>query len=207
MTDYSNYSEFEEDVRACQKCRLSSYSSDSRTIDLGRYEAPGLIIGEAPGEKEQKTELPFVGASGAALSIMLSSVGLSIEHFLVTNLVKCRPPQNRAPKKGEKNACYPFLEWQIYKSEALCIIAMGSEASKMLLGKDRFQMAKECGKWSFHEYYRRWVIPCYHPSALLYQAKMDPGQPKHKAWKALCEVRSFFINEGVKVEDLEDSSK
>lgn len=201
---YDFYRKMVEDINSCHDCRLGA--SPGRVVDMGFYDRPLLLIGEAPGEWEERFELPFVGKSGKALLTILDSVGLSIEsHCLVTNIVKCRPPENRNPKPGEVNACKKYLESQIYHFQGSVIVTLGSVPSKFLLDRKRFKMVEECGKWYFSPSPicgQRWVVPNYHPSALLYQQKLSPGSPRYKSWEAWMGIRRFLASEGYEVEDL-----
>ncbi len=119
---------------ACTRCPLSK----SR-IQVVAGEGPSpcrlVIVGEAPGEREDLEGRPFVGRAGAILDGALEAAGVERRDLLVTNVVKCRPPGNRRPTREEIEACRPFLEWEVGRAGAPVLVALGATAAKAVLGR------------------------------------------------------------------------
>jgi len=147
----------------CEKCELSK---TRRTIVEGIGPIPSTImfVGEAPGAAEDKQGIPFVGESGKVFDEILERVGLKREDVFITNVVRCRPPQNRNPKPSEIRACLPFLLEEIKKVKPNVIVPLGNVALKALTdltGVSYFE-----GKILFHPVFDCFIIPCLHPAAL-----------------------------------------
>ncbi|MBN1181086.1 MAG: uracil-DNA glycosylase [Bacteroidales bacterium] len=132
----------------------------------GNQNAEILLIGEAPGEDEDRIGRPFVGKSGQLLYKILAACGFTRkEHVFLSNVLRCRPPGNRTPKDIEVNACIPFLYEQIKLVDPKIVIPLGATALKRLLKNDNLKITKLRGSWM--EWDNRLVMPVYHPSALL----------------------------------------
>jgi DNA polymerase len=124
-----------------------------------------MVIGEGPGEEEDKQGLPFVGKSGQLLDKILGAAGFSRnENVYIANIVKCRPPENREPEPGERSACLPFLLLQIEFIQPSILVLLGSTALKGLIDPQG-KITQARGKWI--EWNDFLVMPTYHPSALL----------------------------------------
>ena len=120
-------------ISECTKCSLSETRINS-VMGSGNGYADLLIIGEAPGQKEDELGLPFVCRSGALLTKMLESIGLSRhEDAYITNLVKCRPPDNRDPTKVEITACRDYLHQQIEIIKPKAILCLGRISARDLM--------------------------------------------------------------------------
>ena len=159
----------DHEVKICTKCDLHK----SRTIAVpgdGSTNTPLLFIGEAPGKQEDLEGRPFVGAAGRLLSQLLSSVGLSREGIYITNIVKCRPPENRPPHTKEIVACSNYLERQMKLIKPKIICPMGNIALRSLLRKDT-SISKAHGQ-PFPYAESHLIFPLYHPAAALYVAKL-----------------------------------
>lgn len=116
-----------EEISACQKCSLAK--SRTKTVPgSGDPEAEVLFIGEAPGQKEDESGIPFCGAAGKFLDEMLLSIGLDREKVFIANTLKCRPPENRDPSLEEKALCRPFLDVQIGILKPKLIVCMGKHS-------------------------------------------------------------------------------
>ena len=121
-----------------------------------------LFIGEAPGKNEDEKGIPFCGRAGKELDKMLEYMGLSEEEWAVINTLKCRPPENRNPKKSELEACKPFLVAQITLLDPKVIILLGNTAEKA------YSPGKNL-EWGVpEEIDGRTVLKLYHPAALIY---------------------------------------
>ncbi|KKM93950.1 hypothetical protein LCGC14_1203200 [marine sediment metagenome] len=134
----------------------------------GNYKNKIMFIGEAPGVNEEKFGKPFVGRSGNLLNIMLEKAGLNRELFYVTNIVKCRPPNNRQPNDEEKLCCRSFLRLEITKIAPKLIVTLGSTATNAILFNRR-SMKLIVGKLvkTKIDLYSYLVFPMYHPSYVL----------------------------------------
>lgn len=120
-------------VISCTLCHLSKSRTNS-VPGMGNYNAEIMFIGEAPGRNEDLHGEPFVGNAGKILSEALEYAGLSRDNVFITNVVKCRPPNNRIPTEDEKNSCHQYLsrELDIIKPKIICIL--GNTAYGSILG-------------------------------------------------------------------------
>jgi uracil-DNA glycosylase len=152
-------------IRVCTKCPLHQ----SRVLAVpgdGKYSAEVMIIGEAPGREEDQRGLPFVGAAGRYLDRMLEGTGLDRHDFFITNIVKCRPPQNRTPKGLEIDTCTSnYLFEQIALIMPKLIVLLGNVAAKKILGIKSINQAR--GK--IVERDGRKYLVGYHPAAKFYR--------------------------------------
>ncbi len=128
--------QLDEGIRVCVKCPLHK----SRTIAVpgeGPVPADVLIIGEAPGAKEDRQGRPFVGPSGMLLERLLEVAGLTRNDVYITSCVKCRPPGNRTPRTLELNTCQEnWLDQQIPLVDPKLIVLLGKVAISQLLGEE-----------------------------------------------------------------------
>ncbi|OZI39199.1 uracil-DNA glycosylase [Bordetella genomosp. 1] len=128
--------ELEGLVSACTACGLCEGRKHA-VFGTGARQARWLVVGEAPGEQEDRQGLPFVGRSGQLLDAMLASIGMSREQdVFIANVIKCRPPGNRNPKPEEVAACSPYLMRQIALLKPERILVLGRFAAQTLLGTD-----------------------------------------------------------------------
>lgn len=156
-------------VRACTQCPLHEQRTQAVPGE-GPVDASVLIVGEAPGREEDATGRPFVGSAGAILAKVLASAGLSREDAFITNIVKCRPPGNRAPRPDEVEACRPYLLRQHELVQPKVIVALGSSALRGLLGPG--VDLKEARGRDLH-LGQTPVVGTYHPAAVLYRRKLE----------------------------------
>ena len=150
-------------IEGCTRCKLSRGRT---TIVFGSGD-PGarlVLIGEGPGEEEDRQGKPFVGRAGQLLTKMLESVGISRDEVYICNIVKCRPPGNRNPEPEEIAACAPFLEGQIAAIRPGVIGALGTFAAQRLL-RTREPIGRLRGQ--IHPYGAAVLIPTFHPAFLL----------------------------------------
>ncbi|MBN2610652.1 MAG: uracil-DNA glycosylase [Bacteroidales bacterium] len=153
-----------EEVINCNKCALSKMRNH---VIFGEGNPAGgiLIIGEAPGRDEDIQGRPFVGKSGQLLDKILAACGFSRkEHVFISNIVKCRPPDNRVPSPEEAKICMPWLIRQIELIDPKIMILLGATALKYMAGND-YRITRVRGKWLNIE--GRLAMPVYHPAALL----------------------------------------
>ena len=169
----ADYDALREMALACTRCRLADGRRNVAFSD-GNPSARIMVVGEAPGAREDATGLPFVGQAGRLLDLMLASVGLSrSESVYICNVLKCRPPGNRDPLPDEIDACAPLLKRQIELVSPEVLLAAGSFAARWLT-----ETKKPLGKLRGEVYSYQGVplVVTYHPAALL----RNPG------WNRLC---------------------
>ena len=122
-----------QNVINCTKCDLCKTRTNS-VPGKGNFQSDVIFVGEAPGRNEDKNGEPFIGIAGKKLSIALDEAGISRESVYITNVVKCRPPNNRVPNTDERNTCQEYLkqEISIIKPKIICIL--GNTAFNSILG-------------------------------------------------------------------------
>jgi DNA polymerase len=168
------------DCRACALCETRTQT----VFGVGHQQAHWMIVGEAPGEQEDRQGEPFVGESGKLLDNMLRAIGLTRDagpperQVFIANTLKCRPPKNRNPVPAETALCAPFLERQIELVQPRIILAMGRFAAQALLASDE-PLGKLRGR--VHRYRGVPLVVTYHPAYLL-RTLTD----KARAWEDLC---------------------
>lgn len=166
-TQAGGYQALREEALGCTRCRLSQGRTQVVFSD-GVEDARLMVVGEAPGANEDRTGLPFVGAAGKLLDLMLASVDLSRErNVYICNVLKCRPPGNRDPLPDEIETCAPYLKRQIALVRPEVILAVGSFAARWLTG---IESALGQLRGSVHSYEGVPVVVTYHPAALLRNA-------------------------------------
>lgn len=173
----------------CKKCGLHR-GRRNIVIDRGTPTAKIMVIGEAPGENEDSTGSAFVGRAGKLLDEILKAINLAAEKdVLIVNIVKCRPPGNRAPLREEVSACMPYLQKQIKLVQPHVIVLLGAVALKhMIPGKKGFSMADEAGNFiASNEYPGVHFMVLYHPAYLLY----DPRKKKDM-WEHAKRLETFL---------------
>ena len=162
-------SELADEIRVCTKCRLC----ETRTNGVpgeGSARAKIMFVGEGPGEKEDLAGRPFVGPAGKMLNSLLERAGIPREDVFITNIVKCRPPQNRVPAQDEIDACNDYLMGQIAIIEPKFICTLGVPSLRTLLGAEMKMNAARC------KVFRKsgiLYIPLYHPAAALHNGSLQ----------------------------------
>ncbi|MEO0534791.1 MAG: uracil-DNA glycosylase [Cyanobacteria bacterium P01_A01_bin.123] len=173
--------------KQCQRCGLAAGRTNV-VVGRGNPSAPILIIGEGPGQNEDEQGLPFVGKSGQLLEKILASVRLDPEKDVyICNVVKCRPPGNRAPTPDEVNACRPYLLEQIRLADPKIILLTGATAMKGVTGEKR-GITKIRGQWL--EWEGHLCMPIFHPAYLLRNPSREKGKPKWLMWQDIQAVRA-----------------
>src|SRR5208282_5918582 len=152
------------EVVVCTKCRLCETRRNAVPGE-GLESSKVIFVGEAPGEQEDAQGRPFVGAAGKLLTELLASVGLRREDVYITNVVKCRPPKNRPPRKDETAACRPYLDRQINLLTPRIICPMGNSAIHSLMESDK--SVTDLHGIPF-EHGHVTIFPMYHLAAALY---------------------------------------
>jgi DNA polymerase len=178
------------EARQCQACGLCTTRTQV-VFGVGDRQAEWLVIGEGPGADEDQQGEPFVGRAGKLLNPMLLAIGLQREQVYITNIVRCRPPENREPTPEEAAKCRPFLERQIALIQPRIILAVGRIAAQNLLNTDT-QIGKLRGQVHRFGPARIPVVVTYHPAYLL----RSPRE-KRKAWDDLRLARRTLAAETV----------
>jgi len=192
--DTLDWPALEARVSACERCRLCERRTNT-VFGVGDREADWMLIGEAPGENEDKQGEPFVGQAGKLLDNMLQSLDLARgTNVYIANVIKCRPPGNRNPEPDEVARCEPYLQRQVALVKPKLIVALGRFAAQSLL-KTEASISSLRGR--VHEYEGVPVIVTYHPAYLL----RSLGD-KSKSWQDLCLARDTWRNAAAQGEGL-----
>ena len=155
--------EIEKACKACEKCELCKTRTNV-VFGVGKPTATLMFIGEAPGQKEDESGIPFVGAAGKLLNKYLDAVGIDRDEVYIANILKCRPPNNRDPKPEEEDLCIDYLREQVQAIRPKVIVCLGRISAMRIIKKD-FKITAEHGKWFDKNGYS--VCAVYHPAALL----------------------------------------
>jgi uracil-DNA glycosylase len=160
------------EIRICRKCPLWK-DTHNGVPGEGDIDAALMLIGEAPGEREDLTGRPFVGRAGALLNRLLAGIGLTREEVFIANIVRHRPPENRDPRPVEIEICYPYLERQIQLIEPDIIMTLGRHAARTILASVPLPCEKITeirGRVIPAELFSHPVriIPTLHPASVLY---------------------------------------
>ncbi len=165
-----------KNTEICKNCK-------NIVIGKGNLNADILFVGEGPGRNEDEQGLPFVGAAGKNLDKLLAKVGLNLEDIYVTNILKCRPPENRDPSPEEIKAHTPWLIEQIREIKPKVVCSLGNYATKFFLAQGNVdEMDKQPGITRVHGKSRMIsldgvefnLIPLFHPAAIIYNQKLIP---------------------------------
>jgi DNA polymerase len=178
------------DIGECTRCRLHK-GRTNLVFGVGNPNADLMFVGEGPGADEDHQGEPFVGRGGQLLNNMIAAMGLKRQDVYIANIVKCRPPQNRAPERDEADTCAAFLMRQISVIQPKAIVALGATAAKNLLGLNDSMSNLRGHAYDFIP--RGSSTPpiklfvTYHPAFLL----RDPRQKK-ETWKDLQQVMRYL---------------
>jgi uracil-DNA glycosylase len=156
---------------SCQRCPELLSNRTQVVFGDGNSQSKIILIGEAPGAKEDGQGIPFCGASGKVLDELLKSVQLTREDIFITNTVLCRPPKNRDPKKEELNNCQPRLQELISIMKPKVIVPIGNFATKQILGQTG--ITKIRGKIFIKTIngIEVKIVPVVHPATFLYAGR------------------------------------
>src|SRR5713226_3509398 len=164
----SELNQLHAEVRACVKCGLHATRTQA-VPGVGPCPADIMIVGEAPGFNEDRQGEPFVGAAGHLLDTLLARIGLGRSDVYITNLLKCRPPQNRDPMPNEAESCSPYLVRQLAMIKPKVVLVLGRHALERLLP----------GQGSISRIHGSLVrrgdvayVPLYHPAAALHNGAL-----------------------------------
>jgi DNA polymerase len=147
----------------CKACELHTTRTNC-VFGTGNVDADLLFVGEAPGDNEDKTGVPFVGRAGQLLDQYLYAVDIPRESVYIANILKCRPPKNRDPLPAEEDACMDFLRRQVKLIRPKIIVCLGRIAAMRLIRPD-YKITKEHGEWIQKGNFL--ITAVYHPALLL----------------------------------------
>jgi uracil-DNA glycosylase len=158
------------EVAVCTKCELH-HSRKNAVPGEGPADAQIMLIGEGPGFNENEQGRPFVGAAGKFLEELLAGIGMRREDVFITNVVKCRPPQNRDPLPQELEPCTrTYLARQIIAINPKVIVTLGRFSMNLFIPGAKISYVHGKPTWVKG----RMVIPMYHPAAALHQSSLKP---------------------------------
>ena len=182
-----------EDIGDCRRCGLSA-QRNKIVFGVGNEQAKLVFVGEGPGADEDAQGIPFVGRAGQLLTQMIEGtakkegIPLLRKDIYICNVVKCRPPENRAPLPEEMEICGQFLSRQLLAMRPKAVCALGATAAKFLT-HSKEGVTRMRGNWF------KWneipVMVTYHPSYLLRAYNV---QPKREAWEDLKKVLHFVYD-------------
>jgi DNA polymerase len=181
MLDWTN---LKKTCNNCTNCNLH-ISRTNIVFGKGNINTKLMFIGEAPGEQEDLSGIPFVGKSGQLFNKILDAINITREDIYIANIVKCRPPKNRNPHEAEKKACIPYLRNQVKLIHPKIIVCLGRVSAQSIIDKN-FRITKEHGVWFERKGY--YLIATYHPSALL----RDPSK-KRGAWEDFKKIKAKYF--------------
>ena len=169
--------------RSCERCALCRTKTNT-VFGTGNRAAELLFVGEAPGEQEDLSGIPFVGAAGQLLDKYLEAVGIERDEVYIANILKCRPPHNRDPLPEEGDACIGFLREQVKLIRPKVIVCLG-RISAMRLIKPDFKITREHGEIIKKGAFAMTAV--YHPAALL----RDPSK-KEDMYRDMKKIKAFL---------------
>ncbi len=173
MSHY-DWAELYSRIESCEACGLAK-TRNHTVPGMGNPKAKIMLVGEGPGRDEDLQGLPFVGAAGQLLDKMLAAIDLDRNQVYIANVVKCRPPANRTPLEEEAQACLPYLRAQTALVRPQIIVCLGKTAARYIYDED-IRITRDRGQWRVKK--GVWVMPTYHPAALLRDASK-----KREAWE------------------------
>ncbi|VGO22736.1 uracil-DNA glycosylase [Pontiella sulfatireligans] len=175
--DFKSLEEIAAHIATCRNCPLCQ-ERNSTVPGEGCADSPEIMfVGEGPGAEEDAQGRPFVGKAGRLFGKMIEAMGYQRSEVYIANVVKCRPPDNRKPKREEMVLCLPYLRQQIRLIQPKILVGLGGTAVEGLLGKP-VRITRMRGVWQEYEGIK--LMPTFHPAYLL----RDPTKKKD-AWADL----------------------
>ncbi len=182
--------DIENEISQCQKCPLSE-TRNNTVPGEGNIHSPVVFIGEGPGAEEDATGRPFVGRAGKLFDEILKAVSFSREDVFITNIVKCRPPNNRNPMPDEMSSCSPYLFSQLQIINPVLIVTLGAVPLSFLLEKKTIRITSMRGQIIQYKDDIK-IFPMFHPSYLLRNPSKAKGSPKFLTWQDIQEVKKIY---------------
>lgn len=180
------FDELEAKCRSCTDCALHATRTNC-VFGVGNTDARLMFVGEAPGEKEDLSGIPFVGAAGQLLDKYLCAVDIPREDVYIANILKCRPPQNRDPLPVEQDACIGYLREQVRLIKPEIIVCLGRISAMRLIDPD-YRITKQHGQFVKKGTFTMTAV--YHPAALL----RDPAK-KEDMFADMKKIKAFLDGE------------
>ncbi len=161
--------ELEIESKNCKRCNLYKYRMNV-VFGEGNIESRILFVGEGPGFNEDKKGIPFCGKAGEVLDLLLSSIGIKRQDIYITNIIKCRPPNNRDPEEKEIESCFYFLSKQIEIIAPEIIVCLGRHSMGKIFDHLKINETSNISKihGNIYEKDNIFVIPIYHPAVAVY---------------------------------------
>jgi len=175
--------EIRREMGECTRCRLHK-GRHHLVFGEGNPRALLVFVGEAPGRDEDLQGRPFVGKAGELLTRIIEAISLTRKEVYITNILKCRPPNNRDPKLDEISTCFPFLIKQLETIKPKIICALGTFAAQTIL---RTENKISSLRGFFHNYHDVMLMPTYHPAFLL----RNPQFKKH-VWEDMKMIKAEY---------------
>lgn len=199
QSDYDNLKTLHDVCVGCVRCDLAKTRTQVVFGD-GPYVPPGqiglMIVGEAPGEDEDKQGRPFVGRSGRLIESLLKQAGMSRDSIWITNVNKCRPVKiengaykNRAPSVKEQQACEIWRRNELLLLKPQIVLALGATAAKALGADKTFQITKDRGQWMSGPENTEMLVT-FHPSYILRQFEPQLTEVKSTVLDDLKQVKA-----------------
>ena len=156
----------EELQHKCEQCEACALARTRHHVVFGegKIDAKIMFVGEGPGANEDLSGKPFVGKGGQLLDELLKEAGLTRDDIYITNIIKCRPPQNRDPKNEEKEACINYLKYQMYLIKPKIVVCLGRIAATRIIDST-MKITKSRGQWYTKKGYQ--LMATFHPAAVL----------------------------------------
>ena len=182
----SAYLPLKEQILACQKCPLFRERKNAVPGE-GSFEAELMFVGEAPGRDEDIQGRPFVGRAGQLLTRIINAMGFQRAEVYITNVVKCRPPQNRTPHREEIEECKGYLLEQIDLVEPRVIVTLGKVATDFFI---RSRQGMTALRGEFREFGQIRIMPTFHPSYII--RNEGNKRIKRMVWEDMKKVMAFL---------------
>ena len=172
-----------EDILACKKCPLYK-ERHFPVIGQGNHSAKIIFIGEAPGAREDATGVPFCGKSGEFLNELLNHIGIKREDVYITNIIKCRPPNNRDPSDSEIECCKEYVERQIEIIKPKVICSLGRYSMNFMMNKLGIENKDKISNIHGRVFKNKYIfIPLYHPAVAIYN--LDKSEELKKDFEVI----------------------
>ena len=177
------WDELEKTCGECTACALHETRTNC-VFGVGNRDARLMFVGEAPGEKEDLSGIPFVGAAGQLLDKYLTAVGIERDDVYIANILKCRPPKNRDPLPEEQDKCIGYLREQVRLIKPEIIVCLGRIAAMRLIKPD-YRITAEHGQFVKKGQFMMTAV--YHPAALL----RDPRK-KEDMYRDMKKIKEYL---------------
>ena len=182
----SPYLSLRERILSCQKCPLSQGRRNAVPGE-GNLGTELVFVGEAPGRDEDIQGRPFVGRAGQLLTKIIQAMKFKREEVYITNIVKCRPPENRTPHKQEIEMCQDYLREQLGMIKPKVIVTLGKVAADFFIES---KLGMTALRGNFHEFNNIKVMPTFHPSYII--RNEGNKEIKKMVWEDMQKVMAFL---------------